>query len=77
MSSVRHLKLIAGAGDPDPSLALRIDVITLAERFCAALDADDTDCLDYHHNVAIAEDRLRSAVRRMQRARAKRQGITP
>lgn len=73
MSRIPRLKLINGAGDIEPSAALRIDVINAAERFYDAIVADETDTMLYHGNVAEREEDLIHAVRKMRRARARRQ----
>ena len=78
--SLRTLAIVAGAGDPDPTLALRIDVVTAAERWYDATELykpknpRDLTEAEADQLVAIVEagEKLRVAVMRYRKARAKR-----
>ncbi len=67
MTTLRHLKLAAQAGEPDDVLALRIDVVAAAVAWYEALPIADPMALD------DAETSLERAVRRYQRAVKRRQ----
>jgi hypothetical protein len=66
MTSVRHLKVAAGAGEPDTALARRIDVISAAQAWALTLYKDDEVA------AANAEQKLYDAVRRYNCALARR-----
>lgn len=65
MSSIRHLRIAAGAGEPDSVPALRIDIIAAA---VAWYDAEPDD----YAVILIAADKLNTAVRRYKSALEKR-----
>lgn len=71
MTTVRAIRLAAGAGDPDPSLALRIDVVNAAEALYDAYNNGDSEGIqDWDARLMAAVRRMRSA----RKARAKQRG---
>lgn len=74
MTSIRQLKMIHGAGEPDSVLARRIDVVKAAEAYCdaigskEALELYDQSWAAYDHALTEARDKLEVAVRRYRRA---------
>lgn len=72
MTSIRQLKLVANAGDPDSTLALRIDIVQ------AAIEWYDT-CKDKGPDwdaISKVEDKLERAIRKYKAAVKKRkQGL--
>lgn len=62
MTSVRHLKFAAGAGEPDAVPARRIDVVAAAEEWQRASVSGDYERLDK------SEFKLDQAVRRYRNA---------
>jgi len=72
MTTLRQLRIAHGAGDPDPCLALRIDVVAAAERLATALEAPSTIWHVYSAGIDEAPEHLHLAVKRLRRARAKR-----
>lgn len=74
MTSIRKLKMLHGAGDPDSVLSRRIDVVQAAEAYCDAIGSKealklyDKSWPAYDHARSEAEDKLELAVRRYRRA---------
>lgn len=71
--SIRRLRVVANAGEPDEVLARRIDVVKAAQEWYDAHDSEDYTLHD------VADDKLERAVRSYRRALARRQreqGIT-
>jgi hypothetical protein len=54
--NTRHLRIAAGAGDPDDVLTLRIDVVTAAKALVAAVDAKGLTETEWHAEVEKATD---------------------
>lgn len=71
MTTLRAIRLAAGAGDVDPSQAYRIDVIAAAEALYDAYNKGDSDGIqDWDARLMAAVRRMRSA----RKARAKQRG---
>lgn len=62
MATIKTLKLVSSAGDPDSVLARRIDVVASAQKWYDARQGDDWGA------VATSEDKLVRAVERYRRA---------
>lgn len=77
MTTVRHLKALAGAGDVDPALAFRIDVVAAAGKVYEATQrmyrCKRRDCLDAANDVDNAVSELVIMYGRYKAALAKRQ----
>ncbi len=72
MTTLHQLRLASGAGDVDPSLAYRIDVITAAEALYDAYNNGDCEgVMDWDAKLMAAVRRMRSA----RKSRAKQRGI--
>lgn len=74
MTSIRKLKMLHGAGEPDSVLARRIDVVKAAEAYVDAIGSKEALALydkswpAYDHALEEAKDKLETAVRRYRRA---------
>lgn len=68
MTSVRRLKVVAGAGDPDDFLVLRSDVVAAAVGWQEACHSGD------EIRVANAEERLAKIVSKYRAAVRRREG---
>lgn len=66
--STRHLRVAAGAGDPDDALALRIDVVAAAKALVAAVDAKGLTAIEWHVEVENATDEIYRITKRYMRA---------
>lgn len=62
MSSLKSLRLVVTAGEPDSVLALRIDVVSAAQLWYDAYQGDD------YAVVERAEKKLVNAIRKYRRA---------
>lgn len=58
MTDTKHLRLVAGAGDPNDVLPLRIDVVTAATRLVDAIDAKGLTETEYQVDVENATDEV-------------------
>lgn len=67
MTSIRKLKMIQGAGDPDDVLARRIDVVAAAEKWYDVQSLQDRKREDWV-KIEDADDTLKQAVRRYRAA---------
>ena len=77
MTSISRLKLVMGAGDPDPTLALRIDVVSAAVK---VLEVDEKTSQDFtaeewkawEIEFSLAMERLLNLTRKYREAIRKR-----
>lgn len=71
--STRHLRVAAGAGDPDDVLAMRIDVVAAAKALVAAVDSKGLTDTEWHVEVEKATDNIYRKAKRYMRACERRQ----
>lgn len=73
MTSVTHLRIAGGAGDPDSVPARQLDVVLAAEALIdAQLKAGDDCCEETLAAMDLAEHKLELAVRKLRGARKAR-----
>jgi hypothetical protein len=67
--NTRHLRIAAGAGDPNPAPALATDVLAAAFALVAAVDSVGLTEVEYHVEVENATDAVYEKAKALIKAR--------
>jgi hypothetical protein len=74
VTDTKHLRVVAGAGDPTDVLPLRIDVVKAATRLVDAMDATGLTETEYRAEVDNAIDEVYRRAKKYKKACGERQG---